>query len=294
MESTETAVQHEEDAEMVSLREYPEVQDAHEHALVLLAMGAECGVMETSNGQFSLEVPVRQQPRACREIELYENERLELEANRGGWAGGVEVVHPIGWAWHFSWVVLTVMMLWWSQIEPSLLDRVGQSHQTVWQRGEWWRGFTALWVHADVGHWAGNALSGTVFAALCARELGAGRAWAGILVAGSLGNLVSSGLAAEPTTMTVGASTAVFAALGMVAVLAWGRQPSGVNEITLRQRLRRAAPMLGGLVMLGWLGTGAGIQDRVTDVRAHLAGFASGLLLGLWLRWIRSCDRQAA
>lgn len=264
----------------VGLDHYLQVESAHEHALVVLAMGNACWVVESPHGGYVLAVEPDVLPRARREIFEYERERRDQSASETHrHAGGFR--HPVGWAWHVGWVLLTGWMFLLRLRDPGWIERAGQSHDSVWNRGEWWRVFSALFVHGDFGHWAGNALSGTVFAALCSRYLGAASAWVVILLCGSFGNLISSWLSDEAKTVTIGASTAVFAALGIFCSLAVARERAGASSFSLRNRLRSLAPVIAGLVLLGWLGTGQGMHDGTTDVRAHLAGFGVGLSFGL-------------
>jgi len=69
----------------------------------------------------------------------------------------------------------------------------------------------------------------------------------------------------------VGASTAVFAALGIMAAYSWR------ERLALPQRwARRWGPLVAGVALLGW--TGSGGED--TDLVGHVAGFVVGTLLG--------------
>jgi membrane associated rhomboid family serine protease len=69
----------------------------------------------------------------------------------------------------------------------------------------------------------------------------------------------------------VGASTAVFTALGLMSAYAWR------ERLALRQRWpARLAPLFAGLTLLGWLGS----SGEGTDVIAHVLGFGVGALLG--------------
>jgi rhomboid protease GluP len=139
-------------------------------------------------------------------------------------------------------------------------------------RGEWWRAVTALTLHLDQEHLLGNLLFG-VFAGMAAgRLLGPGVAWASILGAGALANYVEI-LIAPVTHRAVGASTAVFAALGLLAGLAWRQR------LTLRERRwYRWAPLIAGICLLTLLGAG----NAHVDVLGHGLGFLFGVGAG-WL-----------
>jgi membrane associated rhomboid family serine protease len=137
---------------------------------------------------------------------------------------------------------------------------------------EWWRALTALTLHLDQEHLLGNLLFGVVAGAAAGRLLGPGVAWASILGAGALANYMEM-LMAPSSHRAVGASTAVFAALGLLAGLAWRQR------LTLRERRwYRWAPLIAGICLLTFLGTGT----AHVDVLGHALGFAFGLGAG-WI-----------
>jgi rhomboid protease GluP len=147
---------------------------------------------------------------------------------------------------------------------------VGELDAAAVRQGEWWRAWTALTLHFGPEHLAANLGVGVWFGYLAGRLLGPGVAWALIVNGGACADLLE-GLLAVPSRRAAGASTAVFTALGLLAAYSW------------RQRRRLAphwalgwSPLVAGVVLLGWLGT-AGAE---TDIFAHLAGFATGAVLG--------------
>ena len=161
--------------------------------------------------------------------------------------------------------------------------------------GELWRTVTALTLHLDVGHLIGNVVFGTVFGLLAGRVLGGGVAWLAIVVAGALGNLINAWVQA-PTHLSIGASTSVFAALGLLvshALRPWGTADRG-------RAWKRWSPLIGGVLLLAYTGVGG---ER-TDVVAHLTGFLAGLAIGwvgcrlpfAWLdsRKVQTCAGIAA
>jgi rhomboid protease GluP len=137
--------------------------------------------------------------------------------------------------------------------------------------GEWWRPITALTLHADAAHLLGNAFFGAFFGYSVARYLGGGFAWLAIVVCGAIGNLANAYLSG-PDHRSIGASTAVFAALGILSAYCWrhGFPP----EASRRERL---APVIAGIGLLAFTGTG-GVN---TDIGAHLLGFVAGFCGGL-------------
>ena len=143
--------------------------------------------------------------------------------------------------------------------------------------------------HGDAGHLTANLVFGTVFGLLAAQALGSGLACLAILLAGGLGNGMNA-LVQGPGHASLGASTAVFAALGILVAHALryrGALPGGV--------LRRYSPLVGGVLLLAYTGTGG---ER-TDVVAHLTGFLAGLGTGWFARhiperWLRRFGLLAA
>jgi rhomboid protease GluP len=137
---------------------------------------------------------------------------------------------------------------------------------------EWWRPLTALTLHLDQEHLLGNLLFGVVAGIAAGRLLGPGVAWASILGAGALANTLEI-LIAPATHRAVGASTAVFAALGLLSGLAWRQR------LTLRERRWYAsAPLIAGICLLTLLGAGT----AHVDVLGHALGFLFGVGVG-WL-----------
>ena len=239
-----------------------------ERALVLLAVGIR-GAVEAGPSGFSLLVGAADADRALLELERYRLENrpqpraLPPRLHRGALGGAaayVTVLFLVGVAssrslGHFDWY------------GAGILDGSRFGH------AELWRAVTALTLHADLAHLAANAGFGALFGYLAGRVYGAGAAWLLILVAATLANLVNGALMPDWRS-SLGASTAVFAALGALAVHRW-------PAATRRARLGLAgAPIVAALVLLALLGTG----DAHTDISAHALGFAAGALLSVPLR----------
>jgi len=139
--------------------------------------------------------------------------------------------------------------------------------------GEWWRPLTALTLHADAAHLLGNAFFGSFFGFAVARYLGGGFGWLLIVVCGALGNLANAYLGGAEHR-SIGASTAVFAALGILSAYCWRHGfPAGAS------RRERLAPVVAGIGLLAFTGTG-GVN---TDIGAHLLGFVAGFGGGLMI-----------
>ncbi|MBS0396218.1 MAG: rhomboid family intramembrane serine protease [Proteobacteria bacterium] len=139
--------------------------------------------------------------------------------------------------------------------------------------GELWRAVTALTLHGDLAHLLANLGFGALFGGLASRVYGAGVGWLLVLLAAAAANVLN-GLWMPAGRVSLGASTAVFAALGALAVHRW-------PAATRRARLGlRGGTLVAALVLLALLGTG----DAHTDVAAHALGFGCGVLGALPLR----------
>lgn len=137
---------------------------------------------------------------------------------------------------------------------------------------QWWRSITALTLHLDQEHLLGNLLFGVVAGIAAGRLLGPGVAWLSILGSAALANYAEM-ILAPATHRAVGASTAVFATLGLLTGMAFRQR------LTLRERLWfRWAPLIAGICLLTLLGAG----DAHVDVLGHALGFVFGTGAG-WL-----------
>lgn len=150
---------------------------------------------------------------------------------------------------------------------------LGKTDAFAMQAGQWWRAITALTLHADAAHLIGNACVGGLFGFFAGQLLGSGLTWLSILLSGTMGNLINGLIREQPHT-SIGASTAVFAALGILASYVWIRR----NDLKV-VHFRRWRPIVGGLILFGYFGIG-GVR---TDVLAHFFGLISGGLFGFAL-----------
>src|SRR5213080_2095624 len=136
--------------------------------------------------------------------------------------------------------------------------------------GEWWRTVTALTLHADASHLLGNAAASVVLVGAVSRELGPGLGLWLVLLAGAGGNALTA-VAHSAHHASVGASTAIFGAIGILAT----------TRVVARGRGGRAARkpwviLAACLALLALLGT-----SPDADILAHLFGLLVGGVLGL-------------
>jgi rhomboid protease GluP len=149
----------------------------------------------------------------------------------------------------------------WIEAGAAVADRIAA--------GQWWRAWTALTLHADILHLAGNVVACLIFVSAVGRWLGGGAGALAILLAAGGANLLTAAVHRTDFS-SLGASTATFAALGLCAGLQVVRR--------LRGEMRRAyawVPLGAGLGLYAMLGVGPG-----ADTYAHLFGLGLGALIG--------------
>src|SRR5690349_9822701 len=83
-------------------------------------------------------------------------------------------------------------------------------------RGQWWRLFTAMWLHADVGHLAANAVFGAILLGFAMGRFGTGTGLLAAYLAGAGGNVLAWLFSLEQHR-NLGASGMVMGCLGLLA-----------------------------------------------------------------------------
>ncbi len=239
---------------------------AEEWELVLLAQGLSPSVRQTPDGVV-LSVPRAEADRALASLLAYERE------NPGKLAERVEPMEP---ASLLAGVAVALMLLIFFSITvhwlaaPSWFARGSADAERILQ-GELWRTVTALTLHADVAHAVSNAIAAALFLSAVASMVGVGLGGALVVLAGAGGNFANAFLHGPPH-VAVGASTAVFGAVGLLGSLGMTRRRHRALS-----RWRAWLPVGAALALLGMLGSGG---QRV-DIWAHLLGLLVGAILGI-------------
>ena len=251
---------------MMALRSAARRAAIEQWALVLNSQGIDCSIQRASDG-WVLAVDSRDGESGARLLDDYDRENRERAVlpvptpEYGSTRAGVGMA-----------AVLVGFQL--AATRPESGDgffRVGSASAELILRGEWWRTVTALTLHADPLHLLANVLSCALFATGVCRSVGPGAgAWL-MLLAGALGNALTA-WAHGADHVSVGASTAIFGAVGLLA----GHGLVTRRVLGLRGR-RALAPIAAGLGLLAMLGT----SGERTDLLAHGFGFLSGTLLGI-------------
>jgi membrane associated rhomboid family serine protease len=251
-------------------------QEAMDWGLVLASQGIEATILGPEwEESWGLAVAAEDYERAAGAIRQY---RLE---NRG-WPWQQTVLdqgYPFDWG-SLAWVLLVVLFFWLEG--RSGLRPAGMMVSARVAQGEWWRLFTAVWLHADAGHLAANATLGFVLLGLVMGRYGAGVGLLAAYLTGVAGN-AGAWLFAPGPHRSLGASGMVLGSLGLLAAQAFS-----LRALDARAPRLIASGLLAGVMLFVLLGLGPG-----TDVVAHLGGFLSGLLLGAALAWVPGLAQRA-
>lgn len=241
-------------------------RECDERLLVLTSVGVE-GFVSLGEGEFLLQVDAADATQAARHLSQYEAENRAPPP-----PPPPPRLYPHAWIGCAAYVMVLVGVAW---VLSNGLVRLDAFDQGVLdaarvQAGEWWRAWTALTLHLDGPHLAANLGAGMWFGYLAGRQMGVGTAWLLTVTGAALANL-AEGLTGPPEHQAVGASTAVFAALGAMSAHSWR------ERLQLPQRwARRWGPLIAGVILLGWTGS----AGEGTDLVAHVAGFTVGAALG--------------
>lgn len=250
----------------IQIRYFSAHNEARDGALVLTAAGIDHRLIPGRTG-VGLFVGVPDAAFAYRELTAFEQEnRVRRPAAPPPPVSRLDIQAAAIVA------VLLIVVFWASRQGAFGQDwfLAGAAQAELFTAGQWWRVFTSLWLHADMAHLAGNLVLGGMLGIFLSQLIGPGLAWLAILAAGGGGNALNL-LVQPPAHSAIGASTAVFAALGMLAVLMLKRQTPVWSK-----GLRRWLPLATGVTLLAFLG----FSGFRTDVGAHIGGFAAGCLVG--------------
>jgi membrane associated rhomboid family serine protease len=189
-------------------------------------------------------------------------------------------------------LVALALLQWRAGFDLAWLE-AGAARAGAIRAGEFQRAITALTLHVDVPHLLANLVFGGLFCHLLFHAHGGGLGPLALLAAGALGNLLNAWVQA-PTHASLGASTAVFAAVGLLA----GAE-ARARHLLREPRARRLAPVGAALLLLLYLGVGEVRTAHTVDVLAHVFGLLAGLLLGPLLAslpraWVEQRAFQAA
>ena len=249
---------------------------AMDWSLVLASQGIETVIEDNPERGWTLVVAAADLARAQAAIEQYRRENL-----RWPWRRQVSESGLLFDGAAVLWVILNAAFFWLNGTSSDLRP-AGAMDVTALKHGEWWRLFTAEWLHADLLHLASNSVFGLLLLGLALGRYGTGVGLLAVCLAGAAGNVASAWLHGE-MHRSLGASGVVMGALGLLAV----------RSLTLLKQNPHAVRLaLGGLACGGMLFLLLGLNPG-SDVAAHFGGFVAGIIFGAALATIPRLAHRA-
>jgi membrane associated rhomboid family serine protease len=243
---------------------------ARTYGLVLTSAGISHQT-RCKDSQYTIAVSTGQRAAAIKAVALYLSENpTQLPVTDPKPAAGFKTFSAL--------YIVPILALIHGAVRPGyehqvFVDALGADAARI-TAGELYRCVTALLLHNDWAHLVNNMaamlLFGTVTASLC----GWGAGWFMILLSGAAGNLVTA-LWYGKDHISIGASTAVFGALGLCVALNLWR-----HVRMSRTSWRMWMPLGGGVALLAFLGASPN-----SDLMAHAAGFGCGGAIGGIYGW---------
>jgi membrane associated rhomboid family serine protease len=240
-------------------------RQAMDWSLVLASQDIQCTILPPdAEHSWSLLVAAADHARALAAIDQYRRE------NRG-WAWRDRLAEiPVEFQWSsLVWGLVLVVFHGLSARGLPDLRGAGAMDNLAVSAGQWWRLFTAILLHADVGHLMANLSSGALVWGLAMGRFGAGPALLAAFLAGAGGNATGWLLYPEPYR-GVGASGMVMGGLGLLTMQSfsvWRTSPAAARLIL--------SGVCAGVLLFVLLGL-----NPASDVVAHLGGFVFGLVFG--------------
>ena len=224
--------------------------------------------IESAGRNFYINVDPRHRSAACHAISRYLEENKSFRASEPA-----SLRPPAHKTWSAVFVALFLIAVHWAvgpgEIRQMFVHSFGADASLI-LAGNLFRCVTALLLHTDALHLLSNIFGIVIFGTAVTYHCGWGVGWLMILLAGAAGNWITAGWYRQ-AHLSIGASTAVFAAVGLSAALM-----SRIHAKRYERSWRSWTPVAGGMALLGLMGAAPH-----TDLAAHLFGFVSGLLFGL-------------
>ena len=150
------------------------------------------------------------------------------------------------------------------------LNYIGGLDYTVWEKKDYWRIVSAMFLHSGIDHLFSNMIILFFIGAIIEKEIGHIKFAILYLMSGICGNLLSllAKVTTESRAYSIGASGAVFGLDGalLAMVLFWDRKLLQVTPV-------RVAAVI-------FLSIYSGFTSGNIDNAAHVGGLAAGFLIG--------------
>ncbi len=264
-----------EELHLMPIDRFHDLEVARDHALVVLAMNLDCLITIDDDQSYLLHADPAFTLAIREEFRLYASEQAEQKdpPEIRVFTSGLELA--------LLWVCALLYFFMKQDQDAEFTNRFLNSSVGVVQHHEFYRPFTALFLHADLEHLMGNVAFGLVFCIFVSHSLGPWTAWILILASGFIGNTINAIWNYPDPFLSLGASTATFGALGLLVGV-------GVHVAWLsrsyHESIRVFLPLAAGLILVSHLGLGG----PEIDVWGHILGFFSGVALGIPASMLRT------
>lgn len=222
-------------------------------------------LLKAQNRVWKYKIPIKHKSFTMKEISLYQDENRPI---KNAFPYKDFSFSPINF-----FVILCFILFHFyvksAGVYPEFIQK-GMLSANEALSGEWVRVFTSLTLHGSNLHLFSNMLLLWIFSCAISQYWGVGQAWLYILLSGGMGNLMNA-LLYHSNHNSIGASTAVFGALGIMSGI--GARLGTVRNQSFKYRV---APLFAAICLLALLGS-----DPNTDIMAHAFGLISGALIGL-------------
>jgi membrane associated rhomboid family serine protease len=237
-------------------------EKARTYGLVLASSGIS-HQSQCKGNQWTIAVSTRQRSAAIQAVALYLSENPPPRTLKP----------PSGIKTFSALYVVPLLALVHGAIRPGdehqvFVDCLGADAARIMD-GELYRCITALLLHKDWAHVVNNIAAMMLFGTVTAHQCGWAVGWFLVLLSGAAGNLVTARWYGQDH-ISIGASTAVFGALGICVALNLWR-----HVRLLETSWRMWMPLGGGIALLAFLG-----MSPRSDIIAHVAGFGCGAAIG--------------
>lgn len=245
-------------------------EKARTYSLILASAGIRHTVAKQPGG-WAITVAGRERHHAQKVVHLYLIENQSPRKNDAPFPK--EALRPFS-ALGAALLILSVQMATTSDHHhQKMVAALGADARKILD-GELYRCVSALLLHNGWPHLLSNMAAIIVFGMFTSALYGWGVSWLLILLSGALGNFLAAAWYGR-FHLAVGASTAIFGAVGLCAAATFHRHLKA-GSLNRRSWL----PLAGGLALVGWLGT-----SPQSDLVAHFTGFISGLAIGGGYSW---------
>ena len=249
-------------------------RQAMDWSLVLTSQGISSSLIR-SEGEgitWGLSVSREEHSAALEAIRLYQLE------NRGwNWRQKIPRTELVFHWGTLLWCAALVFLFLLEEIRGVPLRQLGMVDSSAIHNGQWWRWFTAVWLHASPEHLASNVSIGFVLLGLAMGSLGPGWGILGSFLAGTVGNILCTLILAAPHR-SLGASGMIMGMLGLMSAQQTFDPQSGSR---IRSGLAAGACLF---ILLG--------LSPESNVLAHFGGFVAGVGLGMIYRWTPHSYRE--